>query len=108
MKFKAWIENQSACKIQVIRSDNGTEYTYDRFNSFCEEAGIEHQLTVPCSPQQNGVSERKNRTIMEMSRYLLHEEDLPKKFWAEAANKAVFLQNRLPTGAVEGKTPFDA
>ncbi|XP_049369398.1 uncharacterized protein LOC125834277 [Solanum verrucosum] len=72
------------------------------------EAGIEHQLTVPYSLQQNGVSERKNRTIMEMSRYLLHEKNLPKKFWAEAANTVVFLLNRLPTRAVEGKTPFKA
>ncbi|XP_022753636.1 uncharacterized protein LOC111301927 [Durio zibethinus] len=67
-KFKAWIENQSGCKIKIIRLDNGTEYTYDRFNEFCEVAGIEHQLTATYTPQQNGVSERKNRTIMEMAR----------------------------------------
>ena len=63
-RFKAWIENQSGCKIQVVRSDNGKEYTSDQFNFFCDEAGIEHQLTAPYTPQQNGVSERKNRTIM--------------------------------------------
>lgn len=61
MMFKAWIENKSGCKIHVIRSDNGTEYTSDMFNSFCEEAGIEHQLSVPYSPQQNGVGERKKK-----------------------------------------------
>ena len=49
-KFKRWIENQSSRKIQVIRFDNGTEYTSQRFNSLCEEAGIEHQLTIPYSP----------------------------------------------------------
>jgi transposase InsO family protein len=85
-KFKAWIETQSNCKIQVIRSDNGTEYTSEKFNRFCEDAGIEHQLTSPYSPQQNGVVERKNRTVMEMTRCLLHDKGLPKKFWAEAAN----------------------
>ena len=72
------MENQSSCKIQFIRSDNGIEYTSQRFNSFCEEAGIEHQLTVPYSPQQNGVSARKNRTIMKMTRCLLHEKNLTK------------------------------
>ena len=106
-RFKTWIENQCDFKIQVIRSDNGKEYVSDQFNSFCEEAGIEHHLTTPYTPQQNGVVERKNRTIMEMARCMMHEKGLPKKFWAEAANTAVFLLNRLPTKAVQGKTPFE-
>ena len=79
-KYKALVENQSGAVIQVIKTDNGTEYTSERFNNLCEEAGIEHQLTAPYTPQQNGVVERKNRTIMEMSRCLLHEKGLPKKF----------------------------
>ena len=108
MKFKAWVETQSESKMQVIRSDNGTEYTCEKFNKFCEDAGIEHQLTAPYTPQQNGVVERKNRTIMEMARCVLHDKGLPKKFWAEAANTAVFLPNRLPTKAVQKKTPFEA
>ena len=107
-RFKAWIENQCGYKIQVVRSDNGKEYTSDQFDFFCQEAGIEHQLTAPYTPQQNGVSERKNRTIMEMARCMMHEKGLPKKFWAEAANTAVFLLNRLPTKAVQRKTPFEA
>ena len=65
-KFKALVENQSDCRLQTIRSDNGKEYKNDVFDKFCEEAGIEHQLTVPYTPQQNGVSERKNRSIMEV------------------------------------------
>ncbi|XP_015167212.1 uncharacterized protein [Solanum tuberosum] len=107
-KYKAFVENQSGCRIQVIRSDNGTEYTSEKFNKFCNEAGIEHQLTTPYTPQQNGVVERKNRTLMEMTRCLLHEKGLPKKFWAEAANTAIFLLNRLPTKALQKKTPFEA
>ncbi len=78
--FKAMVENQSGCEMQVLRSDNGTKYTSNQFNSFCEEAGIEHQLTAPYTPQQNRVSERKNRTIMEMSKCLLRENGLPKCF----------------------------
>lgn len=107
-RFKQWIEKQSGCMIQVLRSDNGKEYTSEQFTTFCEGAGIEHQFTAPYTPQQNGVSERKNRTIMEMVRCMLHEKGLPKEYWAEAANTAVFLLNRLPTKAVDGKTPFEA
>ena len=107
-KFKIWVENQSRCTMMMLRSDNGTEYTSNKFNKFCEAAGIEHQLTAPYTPQQNGVSERKNRTIGEMTRCLLHEKNLPKSFWAEAANTAVFLLNILPTKALENQTPYES
>ncbi|KAL2345957.1 hypothetical protein Fmac_007242 [Flemingia macrophylla] len=107
-KFKAWVENQSGRKLQILRSDNGTEYTSDKFSKFCEDAGIEHQLTAPYTLQQNGVVERKNRTVLEMARCLLHDKDLPKKFWAEAASTSVFLLNRLPTKALSKSTPFEA
>jgi transposase InsO family protein len=106
-RFKKNVENQSNCRIQAIRSDNGREYTSTEFNLYCEEAGIEHQLTAPYTPEQNGVSERRNRYIMEMARCMLHEKNLPKFFWAEAANTAVFLQNRLPTKLLAEKTPFE-
>ncbi|GKV26186.1 hypothetical protein SLEP1_g35531 [Rubroshorea leprosula] len=68
-KFKALVENQSGCRIKKLRSDNGKEYTSAEFNNFCEEAGIQHQLTVSYTPQQNEVSERKNRTVMERANY---------------------------------------
>jgi hypothetical protein len=106
-RFKKNVENQSNCRIQAIRSDNGREYTSTEFNLYCEEAGIEHQLTAPYTPEQNGVSERRNRYIMEMARCMLHEKNLPKVFWAEAANTAVFLQNRLSTKLLAEKTPFE-
>ncbi|KAA0040677.1 pol protein [Cucumis melo var. makuwa] len=107
-KFKARVENESGCKIQIVRYDNGKEYSSAEFDKFCEDLGIKHQLTAPYTPQQNGVSERRNRYIMEMTICMLHENSLPKKFWAEAANTVVFLQNRLPTIAVKEKTPFEA
>jgi transposase InsO family protein len=101
------VENQSGCKIQSIRSDNGKEYTSAEFNLVCKEAGIEHQLTAPYILEQNGVSERRNRYVMEMARCMLLEKELPKEFWAEAANTTVFLQNRLPAKFLEDKTPFE-
>ncbi|KAL4016732.1 hypothetical protein IC575_024389 [Cucumis melo] len=105
-KFKTRVENESGCKIQMVRSDNGKEYVSAEFDKFCEDSGIKHQLTAPYTPQQNGVSERRNRYIMEMTRCMLHEKSLPKKFWAR--QYIVFLQNRLPTKALKEKTPFEA
>ena len=106
--FKSMVETQSGQRIKVLRTDNGGEYTSRDFQNFCLETGIVHQLTVPYSPQQNGVSERKNRTIMEMSRCMMFEKRLPKFLWAEAVNTSVYLLNRLPTKSVNGKTPIEA
>ncbi|KAL3514435.1 hypothetical protein ACH5RR_027152 [Cinchona calisaya] len=106
-KFKKMVENRSGCKIKILRSDNEKEYISTEFNLFCEEAGIEHQLTTLYTPEQNKVSEIRNRYIMEMVRCMLHEKELPKKFWTNADNTAVFLQNRLPTKVLEDRTPFE-
>ncbi|KAG8477669.1 hypothetical protein CXB51_027663 [Gossypium anomalum] len=107
-KFKAAAETETGCKLKTLRSDNGTEYTLSGFNIFCDEAGIRHQLTNTYTPQQNGVSERKNRSLMNMARCLLFEKNLPKTMWAEAVNTAVYIQNSLPTKALAHKTPFEA
>ncbi|EOY21703.1 Uncharacterized protein TCM_013805 [Theobroma cacao] len=89
-------------------SDNGGEYTSQQFEGFLMVEGINHQLTVPYSPQQNGVSKRKNRSILDMARCLLFEKSLPKKFWVEACNTAVYLLNRLPTKVVTRLTSYEA
>ncbi|KAG8479817.1 hypothetical protein CXB51_029556 [Gossypium anomalum] len=107
-KFKALVENQTCYKIKALRTDNGTEYLSQRFQKLCEHAGIHHQLTTVYTPQQNGVFERKNRTVMNMARWLLFQSKLPSKFWAEAVNTSVYLLNKLPTRAVKDKTPFEA
>ncbi|KAL0341917.1 UNVERIFIED_CONTAM: Retrovirus-related Pol polyprotein from transposon TNT 1-94 [Sesamum calycinum] len=107
-KFKNLVEKQSGRSIKVLRSDRGKEYNNSEFDKFCEEEGIEHQTTVSYNPQQNGVSERKNRTVMEMARSMLQEKHLPKAFWAEAVYTAVYLLNRCPTKAVQNMTPIEA
>jgi transposase InsO family protein len=106
--FKCLVEKQSGCFIKVLRSDRGKEYTSNQFYKFCEDEGVERQLTVSYTPQQNGVSKRKNQTVMEMAKSMLHEKGLPKSFWAEAVYTAVYLMNRCPTKAVWNKTPFKA
>ncbi|CAL2249603.1 unnamed protein product [Prunus armeniaca] len=102
------LDNNGGHYIKALRSDRGKEYTSKEFNKFCEDEGAEHQLTVGYAPEQNGVSERKNRTIMEMARSMIFEKGLPNKFWAEAVYTAVYLLNRSPTKALQNKTPIEA
>ena len=81
--------------LRAIRSDNGTEFKNSYFESFCGETGVEHQFSSPYVPQQNGVVERKNRTLVEMARTMLDEYSTPRKFWAEAIATACHVSNRV-------------
>jgi transposase InsO family protein len=92
---------------KIIRSDRGGEYCGHQFKNFLKEEGIQQQLTAPYSPQQNGIAERKNRTLMEMARCMLIESKLQKSLWAEAVNTANYIQNRLPCKPLINKTPFE-
>ncbi|KAG8472960.1 hypothetical protein CXB51_035039 [Gossypium anomalum] len=106
--FKSWkimIEKQTGKQIKYLCTDNGLEFCSDEFNKLCKLEGIMRHLTVRHTPQQNGVAERMNRTIMEKVRCMLSNANLPKSFWAEAASTACFLINRSPSVAIEKKTP---
>lgn len=107
-KFKALLENESGCHIKVLRTDRGGEFTSEEFNVFCEENDIRRELSAPRTPQQNGVAERKNRTVVEMARSMMTACNLPKKLWAEAVATAVYLLNISPTKAVMNQTPYEA
>lgn len=87
--FKAYVEKQSGTSLKTLRTDRGGEYTSNAFREFCRNNGVKHQLTAAYSPQQNGVSERKNKTIVEMARSMLKGKHLPKVFWAEDVSCAV-------------------
>lgn len=78
--FKTRVELETGHKIKTLRTDNGGEYTSNEFTQFLNQQGIAHQLTAPYTPQQKGVSERKNRTVMDMSRCLLYQKRMPQKF----------------------------
>ena len=71
------IENLSERKIKILRLDNGGEYTSKEFVNFCRYVGIKRELTTPYNPQKNGVVEKKNRTIMEAIKTMIHDQDLP-------------------------------
>lgn len=93
--FKALVENQTERKIKIIRTDGGLEYCNYKFNELCASNGILHQTTAPYSPQQNGLAERMNRTIIEKVRCMLADAELSKGFWAEAINTAVKIINLI-------------
>lgn len=107
-RFCVLVENSSGKKVKTFRTDNGGEFTSKDFNKFCEEAGINRHFSAPYSPQQNGVVERRNRTLIEMARSLLKEMKMPNYLWGEAVRHSTYLLNRLPTRAVTGITPYEA
>ena len=109
--FKIWlelVENQSNHRLKVFRSDRGGEYESLEFKTFLESRGIIHQTSVADCPQQNGVGERMNRTLMERTRAMKQAAKLPDEFWAEAFNTATYLTNRSPSSVLPtGKTPYE-
>lgn len=91
------VKNKFDRKVKLIRSDRGGEYLSTHLRKYLVNEGIQTQLTASYSPQQNGVAERKNRTLMEMARCMLIDAGLPNKFWGEAVVTANFIQNRVLT-----------
>jgi hypothetical protein len=107
-EFKAEIENLTNKKIKTLRTDNGGEYTSKEFIAFCKSAGIRRELIVPHNPQQNGVAERKNRSIEETVKALLNYQDLSMFLWGEAAMTTIYVQNRNPHRILKDMTPEEA
>jgi transposase InsO family protein len=93
--------------IRSIRSDNGTKFKNSRFDAFSHGLGLEHQYSTPYVPPQNGVVERKNRTICEMARTMLDEHRTPMRYWAEAVNTACHVSNRILLQAFKRKTCYE-
>lgn len=105
---KAKAELEAECKVKGFRTDRGGEFTSTEFETYCSELGINRFLTAPYTSQQNGVTERRNQTIVGMARSLLKSKKVPGRFWGEAVNTAVYLLNRAPTKSVTGMTPYEA
>ena len=113
--FKAEVENQFDKRIKIVRSDRGGEY-YGRHTSygqvpgpfarFLQETGIVAQYTMPGDPRQNGVAERRNRTLMDMVRSMMSYSTLPLGLWMEALKTAIHILNRVPSKSVP-KTPYE-
>jgi len=94
--------------ISRLRTDGGDEYTSTEFNDFCSLNGINHEVTAPYTPQHIGISERKNRTLVNMIRSMLKQKQMPHYFLGEAVATASYLINRSPTKKLQDKTPEEA
>jgi hypothetical protein len=107
-EFESTFTNESGLQIGKLRSDNGGEYLSSEFSDYLKKKGIRHELTVPYSPQQNGVAERMNRTLIESARSMLSHARLPNRYWGEAVATAAYLRNRIPTSALKKRnTPYE-
>ncbi|RVW39978.1 Retrovirus-related Pol polyprotein from transposon TNT 1-94 [Vitis vinifera] len=104
--FKAETEKRHRKYIKTLRSDRGGKYISREFISFLSEQGITSQLSTPGMPQQNGVVERRNRTLMEMVRSMTSYSDLPISFWGHAIETAAYILNLVPSKSVP-KTPTE-
>ncbi|CAJ2645214.1 unnamed protein product [Trifolium pratense] len=105
--FCKQIQNEKGYTILKVRSDHGGEFENEPFENFCEKYGILHEFSSPRTPQQNGVVERKNRTLQEMARTMMHETNVAKFLWAEAVNTACYVQNRIYIRSKLNKTAYE-
>lgn len=103
--FCSEIKNQFGKGIRILRSDNAKEYFSAPFNSFMASLGIIHQSSCPHTPQQNGVTERKHRHLVDTARTLLINAHAPFKFWGDAILTACYLINRMPSSVLDNEIP---
>ncbi|UYV71408.1 hypothetical protein LAZ67_8003037 [Cordylochernes scorpioides] len=99
------IEKEKEIKVKQLRSDNGKEFTNNQMTQYLKGKGIKHQLTNVYTPQQNGISERYNRTLIEGTRALLIDSQLPLRYWAETMSTFAYLKNRTPCKKLGWITP---
>lgn len=106
-EFKVMVEKQTGATVKSLQSDNGKEYCNKEFDAYLKEHRIKRRFTVPHTPQQNGVAERRNRTLVEMARCLMLQSGLGPSFWAEAIATANFIRNRCTAKALNGSIPYE-
>lgn len=104
--FKDWkvmVENQTSRKVKKLRPNNGLEFCNDRFNKYCKEEGIARHYLVAGTPQQNGLAESMNQTILERVKCMFINAGLSRNLWAEAVKTTCYLINRCPSLVIEFK-----
>jgi transposase InsO family protein len=106
-RFLRRAQNEFELKVKKIKSDNGSEFKNLQVEEFLKEEGIKHEFSALYTPRQNGVVERKNRTLIDMARTMLGEFKTPKQFWSEAVNTACHAINRLYLHRLLKKTSYE-
>lgn len=101
------IHNEKGVSITSIRSDHGREFQNEDFEFFCNEKGIMHNVSTPRNPQQNGVVERKNRSLVELARSMLNETNLPKYIWADVVDTSYYVMNYVLIQSILNRTPHE-
>jgi transposase InsO family protein len=104
-KWKALVENETRKNLKCLRSDNGGEYCSKDFDDYFSYHGIHREKTVPRTPQENGVSERMNRTTMEFARSMRLHFGFPLQFCADVVDTFVYLINKGPSSSLDGRIP---
>ena len=95
LNLKGFVETETGRKIKCLRSEGGKEYFSCQFNGYLQQMGIRRKFSCRYMPEQNGMAERKNRSIVEAAWAMLEEKSFPKFYWAEAVRTAVYIQNRI-------------
>ena len=106
--FKALVEQETKGVLKTFRTDRGGEFMSREFQEYCTKNGIRRHLTAPYTPQQNGVVERRNRTLLEMTRSILKHMNVPNDLWGDDVRHATYLINRIMKRSLQGMTPYEA
>jgi len=106
-EYSAHVKNMFETPVKILRSDNGGEYISEAFREYLKMTGISHQTTVPYSPQQNGVAERMNRTLMDTTRSMLYTAQLPARYWTFGVMSAAYVRNRTWVKYLKKKSPYE-
>lgn len=106
--FKKIVEHETGATIKTFRTDRGGEFVSHDFDLYCDQNGISRHLTALYSPQQNGVVERRNQTLLEMTRRILKHMNISSCMWGEATRHTMYLINRVATRSLAGETPYEA
>ena len=104
-EYEAWLSTQHGWNVKILQSNRGGEYLSDNFSTYLKGRGMVRHLTVHDTPEENGIAEWLNRTLLEHAQAMLISANLPKSLWPEAIHHAMWLKNHTSTWALNGKTP---
>jgi transposase InsO family protein len=107
-RAQADAEVECGRKLCVLHTDNGGEFTVAEFTSYCADDGVQHHYSAPYNPQHNGVTERRNQTVVGKARTLLKQRGMLAVFWGEAVVTTIYILNRSPTKALNGRMSYEA